>query len=245
MQILPVLDIKNGCVVRGVAGKREEYLPVESVLAENAEVLTIANAFRSQLGLSKLYVADLDAIQHDAPNDSAYRALTVAGFELVIDAGLRDLDRAAELFNAGASAIIAALETSPGPDHVMGLIDRFGTDRVIFSLDLQHGKPIVATPDWGDTAIEIARRAIESGVRRLIVLDLAGVGIASGVATLSLCAQLREEFRGLELITGGGVRGADDLRVLSDARIDAVLVASALHDGSITMDDLKTVAAAD
>ena len=77
-----------------------------------------------------------------------------------------------------------------------------------------------------------------------LIVD-AGVGTASGVETLGLCRQLREEQPGLELITGGGVRGIDDLRVLHNAGIDAVLVASALHDGSITMDDLNTLAGSD
>lgn len=245
MQILPVLDIKNGVVVRGVAGKRDEYRAVESLLAADAEVLTVADAFRDRFSLTRLYVADLDAIQEDRPNVSAYRALADAGFELVIDAGLRDVGRAGELLDAGASAVVAALETSPGPEHVAELIREFDTERVIFSLDMQNGKPLAAHSVWGDDAIGIARRVVELGVRRMIVLDLAGVGTASGVGTLALCGMLREEYGDLELITGGGVRGVDDLRTLVDAGVDAVLVASALHDGSITMDDLRIVAASD
>lgn len=244
MQIIPVLDILQGRVVRGVAGQRDEYRPVESQVAADAEVLTVAEAFREHFALARLYVADLDAIQDDRPNFSAYRALVNAGFELLIDAGLRDTKRAEELIDAGASAVIAGLETSPGPAHIKKLIDAFGPERVVFSLDLKHGRPLADVDAWGDSAIDIARRTIELGVRRMIVLDLAGVGTASGVGTLELCRQLQEENGDLELITGGGVRGVDDLRALQEAGIDGVLVASALHNGSITMDDLNSLTAA-
>ena len=44
-------------------GERERYRPVSSVLAgEDGDPLALARAFRSELGLDELYVADLDAI---------------------------------------------------------------------------------------------------------------------------------------------------------------------------------------
>jgi len=40
---------------------------------------------------------------------------------------------------------------------------------------------------------------------------------------------------------GGGVRGAEDLRSVAASGCDAVLVASALHDGRLTAADLAAV----
>ena len=70
--------------------------------------------------------------------------------------------------------------------------------------------------------------------QRLEVVDLAGVGVGQGVPTLDLCRRLRAAYPKLELISGGGVRGVDDLKALRDAGCDAALVASALHDGRLT-----------
>jgi phosphoribosylformimino-5-aminoimidazole carboxamide ribotide isomerase len=39
----------------------------------------------------------------------------------------------------------------------------------------------------------------------------------------------------LGIITGGGVRTWDDVERLGDAGADAILVASALHDGTIRL----------
>ncbi|HTI52241.1 MAG TPA: HisA/HisF-related TIM barrel protein, partial [Planctomycetaceae bacterium] len=199
-----------------------------------------ARAFRSQLALSTLYVADLDAILDGRPNWDVYRDLAGAGFELWVDAGLRDGDRAEKLLAAGAAAVIAGLETCSGPQLLAALCERFGAPRILFSLDLQSGHPLGELTDWGtDDPHEIASRAVDAGIRRLIVLDLAHVGGNSGLATAEFCRRLRARHPELELITGGGLRDAGDLAELSRSGVDGVLVASALHDGRLTRQDLE------
>ena len=71
--IIPVIDILNGVVVRGVAGKRSEYKPIVSRLTDRTDVLGVAEAFRQHFHVSRLYVADLDAILGGSPNLDAYR----------------------------------------------------------------------------------------------------------------------------------------------------------------------------
>ena len=116
MKILPVLDLLDGIVVRGVAGKRNAYRRVESQLVDNADPLLVAEAFRDHFGFVEIYLADLDAILHDRPNLPIYEALANHGFSLIVDAGLRETDRAGELFAHGVSAVIAGLETIPSPE---------------------------------------------------------------------------------------------------------------------------------
>ena len=79
----------------------------------------------------------------------------------------------------------------------------------------------------------IAEQAIALGVRRLLVLDLAHVGVGQGLGTEPLCRMLRAKYPTLEITAGGGVRGTADLERLRDVGIDFVLAASALHDGRI------------
>jgi len=246
MDILPVLDLLNGLVVRGVGGKRKEYRPVESRLVDRPDVLSVARAFRNRLGLTRLYVADLDAILHGRPNREACRSLAEEGFELLIDAGFRTIDSARGALADGAAKVIAGLETWPGPEELAQLCRDLGTDRVIFSLDLRDGRPLGDLAPWRtDDPLEIAARTVEAGVREMIVLDLAQVGIGAGVTTAPLCRQLRERFADLRLITGGGVREVMDLRELAALGIDGVLVASALHDGRVTRDDVQRFLLAD
>src|SRR5262245_44885158 len=205
MYILPVLDLLNGVIVRGVGGKREEYRPVVSQLVGSADVLSVARVFRDQLGLTRLYVADLDAILHQRPNREIYSALAHEGFELLVDAGLRNVDSAESVLAAGATSVIAGLETWPGPDELAALCRAVGTDRAIFSLDLKHGRPLGDVSHWRTAEpLAIAKRAVEAGIEEMIVLDLAQVGIGRGVTTLPVCRQLLDFFPVLRVLTGGG-----------------------------------------
>ena len=85
----------------------------------------------------------------------------------------------------------------------------------------------------GLSPLQIATLALRLGVRRMIVLDLASVGVGQGVPTSPLCRALRCLDSKLEIIAGGGVRGPDDLCILEATGCSAALVASALHNGSL------------
>lgn len=240
MQIFPVLDIQDSIVVRGVAGEREKYLPVESCIATSSEPLDVAKAFRSEFGLKTLYLADLDAIQHGEPNYELYGRLNEAGFELLIDAGIRNAFDAEAALMAGAAKVVIGLETWPLLSTLEMLTHQIGPERLIFSLDLKNGELIKSFPDvMSDDPVDIGASVIEAGIRELIVLDLAAVGTGSGLATLETCQELRDFAPRISLITGGGVRSADDLAAVAEAGVDGVLIASALHDGSIGRDQIS------
>jgi uncharacterized protein related to proFAR isomerase len=70
------------------------------------------------------------------------------------------------------------------------------------------------------------------------VLDLARVGTGQGVE-LGLVGALRRRLPGIRLLAGGGVQSGRDLERMRDAGCDGALVASALHDGSITAADVS------
>lgn len=239
MQVLPVLDLMQGQVVRGIAGQRESYRPVQSVLTPSSEPLEVANAFKSRLGLTQFYVADLDAIQFRSPQLSKLIDLAEAFPGFWLDSGIRTAADIPERLEALAITFILGLETVAGPSVLRELCQRFGPNRVVFSLDLKHGLPMGNLESWhGRASWDIASEALESGLQKLIVLDLAQVGIGRGVSTLPLCQRIKHEFPNVKVITGGGVRHAADLLALKHSGIDGVLIASALHDGSIGPKDL-------
>jgi phosphoribosylformimino-5-aminoimidazole carboxamide ribotide isomerase len=241
MLILPVLDVKGGQVVRGVAGRREHYQPIVSGLTSSCRPLDMAVAFRESFGLSQLYLADLDALGGAPPALGTYAELQAAGFRLWVDAGVRDSTEAGALVKAGLEGIILGLETLAGPAELE--VARAGCgDRLIFSLDLKAGEPLRTGRGWdGQDPLAIAARVAAAGITRLIVLDLARVGVGAGPGTEALCAQLAAAFPHVEILAGGGVRSLADLRRLWDCGVRGALVASALHDGTLTRADLEAL----
>jgi phosphoribosylformimino-5-aminoimidazole carboxamide ribotide isomerase len=121
-----------------------------------------------------------------------------------------------------------------GPELLEELLSIVGAQRLIFSLDLKGGAPLTQPGTFeGLSPFQIATLALRLGVRRMIVLDLASVGVGQGVPTSPLCRALRSLDSNLEIIAGGGVRGPDDLRMLEATGCSAALVASALHNGAL------------
>jgi phosphoribosylformimino-5-aminoimidazole carboxamide ribotide isomerase len=237
MRIIPVLDLMRGLVVHGIAGRRQEYRPIKSPIAETPDPLEIARAIRNHFGLGELYIADLDAIAGCRPAIHVFRTLQDDGFNLLIDAGLRNADDAMPLLALELGGIVAGLETLGGKRELADLVGQVGRSRLVFSLDLKNGQPLTTAAEWrGSSPSTIAAEVMAMGISRFLVLDLARVGTGSGTGTEEICAKVRETCPLGELLAGGGVHGRQDLERLRLAGVDGVLVASALHDGTLSVD---------
>ena len=240
LAILPVMDLLRGQVVRGVAGRRSEYRPVESTIARSAAPVDVARAFVERFGFQEAYVADLDAIAGREPSWDGYRAIAAAGLSIWLDAGLGDLVKAQRLLKVHpVTRLIVGLESLQNSELLEELVAQYGATRLAFSLDLKAGQPLTSAPAWqGMSPEQIAEAVIECGIETMILLDLAQVGTYQGTGTEELCRRLHRRHPQLCLIGGGGVRAIADLQSLAAAGFDMALVASALHDGRITPEDL-------
>src|SRR5262245_57198561 len=235
MHILPVIDLMQGQVVRGLGGRRDEYQPIRSCLTYSSEPVDVAEAFRQTFGFTDLYVADLDAILGAKPAFEQYSALRQRRFRLWLDAGIRRLPDAIRLADAGIETVVLGLETLHDATELTRVLARLGPARVVFSLDLKKGKPVTGNAIWpAKTGLELAQWVIDKSVNRLLLLDLAQVGGYAGPATETLCAALAKSDPGVEISTGGGIRDMDDVKRMQALGVANLLIASALHDGQIT-----------
>jgi phosphoribosylformimino-5-aminoimidazole carboxamide ribotide isomerase len=234
MQIIPVLDIMHGQVVRGIGGRRDQYGPIVSQLTKSTEPVEVAQAIRARYGFDEHYVADLDAIMGQPPAWSVFNDLHAAGFRLWVDAGVRETQDARRLREAGVATIVAGLETLAGPEVLHQLCRELGSECILFSLDLKAGRSLGRADSWVSAdPLTIAHLAIAAGIRRLLVLDLAHVGAGTGTGTEELCDQLTHAYPDLRLAAGGGIGGRDDIQRLAASGVQTVLIASALHDGRL------------
>lgn len=245
--MIPVLDLKAGRAVMARRGLRDAYAPAPSVLVpgrQAGDALALARAFHKRLGCSEWYVADLDAITGGPPQRALVRALAAldgGGGRLLVDAGVADAARAREAVSDGAARVVVGLETLPSFDALHDIARAIGHERVVFSLDLREGRPLLrqGAPSRG-TALELARAAVVAGATAVLVLDLARIGTGCGV-DLALVGELRRAHPDLELLAGGGVGSARDLERLADAGVEAALVATALHGGALGRGDIEAV----
>jgi phosphoribosylformimino-5-aminoimidazole carboxamide ribotide isomerase len=244
-QVVPVIDLTRGMAVHAVGGHRDQYRPLRSVWQGSAQPVALAATLRQGLGIDRLYVADLDAIEGRPPDRDLHRRLGRAGLHLWLDAGVQDAQRLEPLLDLASDRLefVLGLESVGGPVPLREIIDRAGPNRVIFSLDLDDGTPRVAPrAAWpGLDPLEIASRVIDLGVRQLILLDLRRVGTDRGIGTDALLEAIRARHDEVAIIVGGGIRGIEDVITLRDRGASAVLVGSAIHDGRIGRRELERI----
>lgn len=218
-----------------MGGDRSRYGPVRSVLAPGADgdALALARAYRALPGASRCYVADLDAIAGDPPQHDLLRRLQSGegfGGPLLLDAGVYSL-ATLEPLQGGFADVVVGLETL----RSFADLERIAIHaRVTFSLDLRNDVPLVR-PELhgsGPDPVALARAAIGAGADAVILLDTGRVGRGAGV-NLELLASLRRALPGARLLAGGGVNDDADVMALGDRGCDGVLIATALHRGTL------------
>ena len=69
-------------------------------------------------------------------------------------------------------------------------------------------------------------------------VDLAAVGTGHGIPTLKFCREIRKLSSDVRIISGGGVNSSQCVADAARAGLDALLIASALHDGRLNVHDV-------
>lgn len=221
--VIPVLDIRQGQVVQAVGGDRALYEPVQSTLTRSVDPVQVIDDLLRFAPFPVFYLADLDAIM----GETAQRHLIVElcrrhqNLEFWVDAG--PLPQPDEDIPPNFRPVL-------GTEFACDWAVR--DDHTILSLDfdqegLRGGDGIWAKPDTWPA--------------RVIVMCLHRVGSMEG-PDFALLGQIRKIRPDCELIAAGGVRDAKDVRQLLEAGMD-VLVASVLHQGNITAEEIMQISA--
>jgi phosphoribosylformimino-5-aminoimidazole carboxamide ribotide isomerase len=237
MEVIPVLDLRQGKAVHAIGGDRSRYAAVHSALAPGAEgdPFALARAFRLGLRSRSCYVADLNALMGASPQLDLLARLAdpALGFGpgLLVDAAVRTPADAVQLVTRGVTKVVVGLESLRRPDELAPIVAAIGAGRVVFSLDLRDGLPVAAA-DWteGRDPAAIARAAVAAGIESILVLDLARVGAGDGPA-LEAIGSVRAAAPDAMLLAGGGIRDVADLEALEALGVLGALVGSALHRG--------------
>ena len=238
MKVIPVIDVLNSSAVHAVRGHRKTYGPIESVLCNSNSPTETASVFKS-LGFDELYLADLDSILGKHTNFPIYEEIRDrTRLELMVDAGISDVDKASKVLNSGASKIVIGTETMGNLGFVEDAAKMFGSDRVSVSIDLMEGKIVGRLKSIRSlNPPSLAQLIRKIGISNIIILDLARVGSNRGIDEATI-RKVVEKVQA-EIIVGGGIRDIEDLERLGRLGVYGALVATSLHTGRITVEELK------
>ncbi len=231
MDVIPVIDIKNGEVVHAQGGRRESYRPIQTPLSATSAPADVATGLLRLAPFRQLYIADLDAIEGRAANDPAIDAIARAApdVELWVDNGISAAHAARAWLGQCAHSLVIGSESQQDLEMIQSLRDE---KRVLLSLDFR-----------GDVFQGPARLLEDpaSWPTRVIVMTLARVGGAAG-PDMDRVAGIVARAKGRAVFGAGGVRDKNDLRALNGSGVTGVLVATALHTGTLTGEELQMFA---
>ncbi|QZD90426.1 1-(5-phosphoribosyl)-5-[(5-phosphoribosylamino)methylideneamino]imidazole-4-carboxamide isomerase [Qipengyuania aurantiaca] len=232
MIVFPAIDLKAGQVVRLAEGDMDRATVYGDNPAQQATLF-------AEAGAQHLHVVDLDgSFAGSAQNREAVESI-VAAFpgHVQLGGGIRTREDVEGWFDAGVSRVVMGSAALKDPEFVKDMARTF-EGGVVVAVDAKDGH--VATEGWAEVSdvpvVDLARRFEDAGVAALLFTDIGRDGLLKGVnldATVDLARQVD-----IPVIASGGVKGLDDIHVLSlhaKDGIEGVITGRALYDGRLDL----------
>lgn len=227
MNIIPVIDLKDGQVVSAYQGKRDSYRPLNSALCPSSSIDDVIKSYLSVYPFKTIYIADLNAISNTGSNQS------------IIDNVIIDEQDINFWVDNGTKIQNLSAQTNIPYTLIIGSENQ--TKNKAYPMDSRYKKNILSLdyfPDTGYTGPEELLNNSDSWPNNIIVMTLDRVGENKGPDFVKL-ACFCQKHPDKTIIAAGGIRNETDLLKLRVMGINHALVASALHSGAINSEAIK------
>jgi cyclase len=235
-RLIPCLDVDRGRVVKGVqfVSLRDAGNPVECAARYDAE------------GADELVFLDITASSDARPIviDMVRRVADAVYLPFTVGGGVRSVDDASALLNAGADKVGVNTAAVSDPALLERLAQRFGAQAVVLAVDARrrdagwevfvHGG---RTPT-GKDAVEWAREGAARGAGEILLTSMDRDGTKDGF-DIDLTRAVAEAVR-VPVVASGGCGTVDHMaEVLTEGKASAALAASIFHFGEMRIADAK------
>ncbi|HEV7664796.1 MAG TPA: 1-(5-phosphoribosyl)-5-[(5-phosphoribosylamino)methylideneamino]imidazole-4-carboxamide isomerase [Chloroflexota bacterium] len=231
---IPAVDIRGGRCVRLIEGdfsRETSYADDPAIMAQHW----------AEQGAQRLHVVDLDGARDGVRANAATieRLLQALSIPVQVGGGVRTLETARALLEAGADRVVVGTAAAEHPEALAEWVDALGAEHLVIGVDTRDG--FVATRGWQTPTelqtLDFCRALKRSGIERVLYTDVARDGRLSGpdVAGTRAVAEI------LSVIGSGGVATVADLQALADAGAEAAIVGTALYEHRITLKEALAV----
>jgi len=230
MEVIPAVDMKDGECVQLTQGE-------EGTATVYGEPVVAASHWVKQ-GTDRLHIVDLDgAIEGERKNAEAVKSIVKeVGVSVQVGGGVRSVEDARTLFDAGADRVVMGTAAVENPSLV-GDVSEYG--EVVVSLDARDGEVVIE--GWkettGTTPVEAARRFEDEGASAFLFTNVNDEGLLEG-ASVEPVARLVEATE-VPIIASGGVTTPEDVRALRGAGATGVVIGTAFYEGHMTYQQAK------
>ena len=244
MELFPAIDVIGRKAVRLSQGDYERS-------SDYGDPLDVARSFIAS-GARWLHVVDLEAARDgQARNLDVIRTISSLGVQVQCGGGVRSLESARALFDAGVTRVVIGTAAVEEPDLV-AKVARQWPGQVAVGLDYRRcatGARLALrgwSKDSGLELLDVLGRLGDAGASAVVVTEIGRDGMLAGPDF----AGVSEVLAGTEMgvVASGGVSGLDDVVRLArlevaGRRLDGVIVGKALYEGRLNIDEALSACA--
>ncbi len=243
LRLIPCLDVADGRVVKGVnfVGLRDAGDPVE-----------LACRY-SQAGADELVFLDIAASHQGRSTlvEMVRRTAEQVTIPFTVGGGISSVEGITDLLRAGADKVSLNSSAVRDPELVARGADRFGCQCIVVAIDARRREP--GAEGWDvfvkggrqNTGLDVvswARRVADLGAGEILLTSMDGDGTQAGY-DLALTRAVAQAVP-VPVIASGGAGCLDHIAEALDqgpqgGQASAALLASLLHDGVLTVEEIK------
>ncbi len=236
-RVIPCLDVEGGRVVKGVRFQN---------LRDAGDPVVLARHYDAQ-GADELTFLDITASadKRDILTELVSRVSRELFIPFTVGGGIRSLDDMRAVLDAGADKVAVGTAAVREPDLIAAAAEAFGSQFIVVSLDVrrQDGRYLLTSHGGrratGVEAIGFAHRVARLGAGEILLNDMDADGTQAGFG-IDLLRELTDAVPIPVIASGGAGEAAHFSAAVTEGHADAVLAASVLHFGQMSVHDIKT-----
>jgi len=234
IEIIPAIDLIDGKCVRLSQGDYAQKI------VYNENPVEVAKMF-ADAGIRRLHLVDLDGAKaHHIVNHKVLERITGStGLTVDFGGGLKSDNDLRIAFECGAAMVTGGSIAVKDPSVFSSWITKFGAGKIILGADVKDEK--IAVGGWLETTefemLPFIHKYVLQGIDKVICTDISKDGMLQGTA-VELYKKILVSQPGLFLIASGGVSSIEDVELLHEASIPAVIIGKAIYEGRIKLREL-------
>ncbi len=239
MYIIPAIDLLDRKVVRLTGGKYDAVTEYDVALKDMLQQL-------NSNGTDFIQIIDLNGAKGDfSQQEYLLDILKSSPLKIQYGGGVRSIDKVKELIELGFHRIVLGTKAITDEGFLFELSKEICgkdscSDQVVIAVDILNNE--LMHSGWEKKSnikpLDFIDKCVSLGYFRFLCTDIGNDGKLKG-SNVELYKSFKSHFPFIKLIAQGGISTIDDVKALQEAQLESVVIAKAIYENKISIDEIK------